>query len=46
MFIIQGYSNLPVYIWQGAQIPQGNLAPYMNQAKKHVKLLQQYEKAN
>jgi hypothetical protein len=40
MFIVQGYSNQPVYIWQGAQIPAGNLEPYKKQADKHVELLQ------
>lgn len=46
IFIMQGYSNIPVYIWQGAQVPQGNMNPYMNQVQKHIKLLQQHENAN
>ena len=39
VFIIQGQSNIPVYIWKGGNVPQGSLAPYVNEARKHVKLL-------
>ena len=46
MFVIQGVSNEPVYIWIGSQLPQGNLKPYMNMAQKLIKNLQKYEKAN
>lgn len=46
MFIVQGPPGTPVYIWQGAQLPQGNVQVYMNQAQKHIKLLQQHERAD
>ena len=39
VFIIQGQSNIPVYIWKGGNAPQGSLAPYMEEARKHIKLL-------
>ena len=45
VFIIQGSTD-PLYIWQGANVPSGNIEPYINQAKSYIKNLQQYERAS
>ena len=46
VFIVQGPSNVPVYIWQGANVPEENVAPYMRQALSYHKLLVKHERAN
>ena len=45
VFIIQGSTD-PLYIWQGANVPSGNIEPYINEAKSYIKNLQQYERAS
>ena len=45
VFIIQGYSNQPVYIWQGEKVPLSNLDSYINSALEYIKFLQKYEQA-
>lgn len=32
MFIVQGSKSVPLYIWQGGNIPQGNISVYKNYA--------------
>ena len=46
MFIIQGPATVPVYIWTGANLCQGNSEAYTKAANEHVKLLQKHEKAS
>ena len=46
VFIIQAHPNMPVYIWQGGDVPNINLSQYMNEARRYIKLLQKNEKAN
>jgi hypothetical protein len=46
VFLVQGPSTCPLYIWQGANVLEGNLGPYMDASNHHAKLLQQHEKAN
>lgn len=49
VFIIQschkGQGKQPVYIWKGGNVPDGNLAQYMNEANRYIKLLQKNERA-
>ena len=45
MFIVQG-SKGPLYIWQGGNIPNGNIQTYMNFAQSYCQNLQQYERAS
>jgi len=45
VFIVQAChkdsgSNHPIYIWQGGNVPDGNLTPYMTEARKYIKNLQ------
>lgn len=42
-FMIQGQSQM--YIWQGKDVPSGNLTPYMDKARDYMSLLQKHEKA-
>lgn len=46
VFIVQAHPNMPVYIWQGGDVPNVNLNQYMNEARRYVKILQKNEKAN
>ena len=49
VFIIQashnGDGSKPMYIWQGGNVPDGNLTPYMNEARRYIKVLQKNERA-
>ena len=45
MFIVQG-SEGPLYIWQGGNIPNGNIQTYLNYAQSYCQNLQQYERAS
>jgi hypothetical protein len=49
VFIIQGchkdQGQLPVFIWKGGNVLDGNLTPYMNEANRYIKLLQRNERA-
>ena len=46
VFIVQGPSTVPLYIWVGSNVLQGNMGPYMNSAKNYTYLLQKNEKAS
>ena len=48
VFIVQGCNkdgNYPMYIWQGGNVLDGNLTPYMAEARKYIKTLQKNENA-
>ena len=49
VFIIQSchkdQGTNPIFIWKGGNVPDGNLAPYMNEANRYVKILQKNERA-
>jgi len=46
VFIVQGPSTLPLYIWVGANVLPGNKGPYTDAANKYTGLLQKNEKAS
>lgn len=46
VFIVQGPSNIPVYIWKGANVPSANMPKYLAEAERYTKILQKNEKAN
>lgn len=46
VFIVQGPSNVPLYIWKGANVPAANVQKYIAEAERYAQILQQNEKAN
>jgi len=39
IFIVQGPSDCPLYIWKGGNIPAGSMTQYMNEATRYAKIL-------
>lgn len=39
VFIVQGPSNVPLYIWKGANVPPTNLPKYLAEAERYSKIL-------
>ena len=46
MFIVQGPSSVPVYIWVGANVFPSNIEAYTNKANSYIKRLQKHERAS
>jgi hypothetical protein len=49
VFIVQSCykdeGNTPIFIWKGGNVPDGNIAPYMNEANRYITLLKKNERA-
>lgn len=46
VFIVQSAPGVPVYIWQGGNVPQRNMPLYMAEAHRYIKVLQKNERAS